>query len=352
MGIATGQITIIDYNDALTLSGFISSNQVKTQMYNPDNGSYTPDWTKSPYLVLTPSLYKIGTTNDIITTSNVVEVKWFEVTSEKETEITATATRTFSGTKNHILTLKSNELAGKTGRDYICRIKYRDTATGLDLYHKMSISFSRVVNGSGIVDAIALCPNGNVFKNEDVSSLTATCDLWRGSATDSSDVTYQWYRQNASIEEDQGAGVGWEKLTNVTGKYTGVTTRELTVYADGIANIGVFKCGIKDTDSASASYNTIFWDVVTFIDNTDPIVLQVVSTGGNVFKNGEGSSTLTAELYQAGTAIDTDGSKYTYTWSKYKNDGSLDTSFKKTGKTISVTGDDVDVKSTFVCVIS
>ena len=60
--VATGQITIIDYNDALTLSGFITSNVVKTQMYNPDNDSYTPNWASSPFLVLTPSLYRIGTT--------------------------------------------------------------------------------------------------------------------------------------------------------------------------------------------------------------------------------------------------------------------------------------------------
>lgn len=44
MSKAQGQFTIIDYNDALTLTGYIGSNLAKTQMYNPDNGSYTPDW--------------------------------------------------------------------------------------------------------------------------------------------------------------------------------------------------------------------------------------------------------------------------------------------------------------------
>lgn len=352
MATATGQITIIDYNDALTLSGFISSNQVKTQMYNPDNGSYAPDWTKSPYLVLTASLFKIGTTKDIITSENVQEVKWFEIVNGEEVQMTATDTRVFGGTKNHVLTLKSNEMAGKTGMDYICRIKYHDDGTNLDLYHKIAISFSRVVNGSGIVDAIALCPNGNVFKNGDVASLTATCDLWRGSVADTSDVSYQWYKQNASITTDFGGGAGWEKLTDTAGKYMGVTTREMTVYPDAFTNLGVFKCGIKDMDSASATYNSCFWDVVTMIDNTDPIALQITSTGGDVFKNGEGSSILKALLYQAGEEIDQNGTKYTYTWSKYKKDGTLDDSFSKTGKSISVTENDVDVKSTFVCTVS
>ena len=40
MSKAQGQFTIIDYNDALTLTGYIGSNLAKTQMYNPDNGSY------------------------------------------------------------------------------------------------------------------------------------------------------------------------------------------------------------------------------------------------------------------------------------------------------------------------
>ena len=107
---ATGQITIIDYNDALTLSGFIGSNLVKTQMSNPDNGSFSPSWAESPYLVLTPSLYKIGSTSDIITDAAVTSVKWYEYVDGKETQITATTDRVFSGTKNHILTIKKNEV--------------------------------------------------------------------------------------------------------------------------------------------------------------------------------------------------------------------------------------------------
>ena len=70
MSKAQGQFTIVDYNDALTLTGYIGSNLAKTQMYNPDNGTYTPDWS-STNLVLTPSLYVIGTTTDQITSASV-----------------------------------------------------------------------------------------------------------------------------------------------------------------------------------------------------------------------------------------------------------------------------------------
>lgn len=356
MAVATGQITIIDYNDALTLTGFISTNKVKTQMYNPDNGSYNPDWAASPYMVLTPSLYKLGSTEDIITSADVTDVKWYEYINGTETQITANTNRTLTGTKSHILTLKTNELASLSAKDYTCKVTYLDPTTQLSLEHKISISFSKVINGSGIVDAIALCPDGNVFKNNDVASLKATCDLWRGSVADTTQVSYQWYMQDSSVTTDEGGGVGWKKLTNTSGKWQGVTTRELTIYPAAFTNIAVFKCGVKDTDSASASYNSTFWDVVTFIDNTDPIAVTILSTGGDVFKNGTGNSTLTAKVYQNGAEIDSDGTAYTYKWSKYKSDGTRDTTWgtsgTKTGKTISVTGSDVDVKSTFVCEIS
>lgn len=39
MSKAQGQFTIIDYNDALTLTGYIGSNLAKSQMFNPDNNN-------------------------------------------------------------------------------------------------------------------------------------------------------------------------------------------------------------------------------------------------------------------------------------------------------------------------
>ena len=346
--IATGQITLIDYNDALTLTGFISSNVVKTQTYNPDNGKFTPDWSTTPFCVLTPSLYKLGTTSDIITDAAVTSVNWYEIIDGVETLITATSTRVFSGSKNQVLTLKTNELSNISAKDYICIITYLDPSTSLSLQTKISISFAKINNGSGVTIAVAVCPNGNVFKNTLTGTLTADCDLLRGSIKDTTNVTYQWYMQDSSVTTDQGAGIGWKKLTNISDMYIGVLTRELTIYANAINDIGVFKCLITDTDSTSTTYNQVFFDTVAIIDNTDPIQVQIQSTGGSVFKNGTGNSTLTARLYQAGTEIDSvTPYKYTYTWKKYLSDGTLDTTFSKTGKSISVTGDDINVKSTF-----
>ena len=103
------------------------------------------------------------------------------------------------------------------------------------------------------------------------------------------------------------------------------------------------------------TYNSTFTDVATFIDNSDPVQVVITSTGGDVFKNGQGSTTLTACVYQAGAEIDTDG-KGTYTWTKYNKDGAVDTSWgtsgKKTGKTLSVSSSDVATKATFMVVVT
>ena len=203
MSKAQGQFTIIDYNDALTLTGYIGSNLAKTQMFNPDNGTYNPDWTKTN-LVLTPSLYVIGTTTDQITSAAVTSVKWYEGNST--TAITSAGNYALSGAKSHILTVKANTMAGLPGVDYRCEITYKDEASGLSITHPLTISFSRVVNGGGIVDLIVTTPSGNVFKNSEVATLTAKAELWRGSAVDTTNVTYKWAIMDASVTETTSTG--------------------------------------------------------------------------------------------------------------------------------------------------
>ena len=348
MSRAQGQFTIIDYNDALTLTGYIGSNHPKTQMYNPDNGSYIPDWASSN-MVLTPQLFVAGSGTDVITDAAVQSVKWYE--DSAAAAITAGASYALSGAKSHILTIKANVLAGLAGRDYRCVVVYRDPTTALDLTYTMSISLSRVVNGGGITDLIVTTPAGNVFKNGSVGSLTAKAELWRGSTVDTTNVSYQWYKQDASITADQGGGTGWRKLSNAANQFAGVTAATLTVYASQVDSYATFKCVAKDTDSASATYNKSFADTASFVDLSDPYQVIISSTGGDVFKNGEGSTTLTARVFQAGAELDSGGA-LSYVWTKYGADGTVDSAWgtggTKTGKTLSVGGADVSVKATFM----
>ena len=65
MAISRGQITIVDLNDAKSLNLYLSVNQPTTQIYNRENSSFVPDYSKTP-LVISPELYISGTSTSVI----------------------------------------------------------------------------------------------------------------------------------------------------------------------------------------------------------------------------------------------------------------------------------------------
>lgn len=356
--VSTGQFTIIDYYDAVSLTGFISANHALTQVYNPDNNTYSPNFAVDN-LILTASLFKAGSGTDIIATNNVKSIKWFDEDAEIVSGTTYGYPAFVSG-QNRKLTVKANVLTGSTSsKTYTCEIVYRDPNTGLDLTYKTSITISRISNSAGVTIPVVMAPTGNIFKNG-TGSLTAKAELWRGSDIDTTSLTYQWYKMDSSVSTNQGGGVGWLKLTSAAsgGGTTGFTTATLTVPASAVAGTAVFKVGIKDTDTNSPTHNQTFWSTISFADQTDPIQVIIESSAGDVFKQGVGSTVLKARLFQNGDEIDVAGTKYTYRWYKRDSAGNLVTGFGgtgvdfKTGKTLDVGSNDVDSKSTFIVEVS
>lgn len=81
MSLATGQITIVDLNDALTLQGYLSSDQPLVQMVDANSAAlqYFPSWATANINVKT-SLYVLGTATDLLASSiptSIVGIKWF-----------------------------------------------------------------------------------------------------------------------------------------------------------------------------------------------------------------------------------------------------------------------------------
>lgn len=231
--------------------------------------------------------------------------------------------------------------------------------TGIPLDEQIIPIVSDGATGADAVFVSTTHAQGNLFKNDNVSTLTVTADLYKGGVIQTSGVTYEWFGQKATIVTDQGAGLGWEKLTTanqasygVTGSVTGAT---MTVTADGVVNIAVFK--VKATFASRA-----YMDSAIFYDSSDPVMVDIVSSKGNLFKNGSVSTELVCKLFQNGAEIDprvasaTVGYKYTYTWSKYNLSGNLDPTFggtgTKVGKFITISDADVDQKATFKVDIS
>ena len=357
--VSMGQYTIVDYNDAVTLTGFVGANKPTTQQFNPDNGSYAPSWATDPYMVLTPSLFIMGKASDIITNAAIQSIKWYDADAPTVELVTGGSyvIPAFASGSNRPLTINTNILIGAiTSKDFICEIVYKDPTSLLNLTYKNSITLSKVTNGGGLVNAVVTTPGGYIFKNDTSATLTAEAALWRGGLTDTSLVEYRWYIDKPGATTDGIGGAGWEYIT--TGNLYGITgfatnSATLTIPSSAVLNIKSFKVVIKDTDAASVTKNQYFHAPFLFVDQTDPIQIYFDSSAGSVFKNGVGSTNLKAVLFRNGVIIDVAGTVYTYKWSKKDKNGTLDTSWGTSGykttaaNVLPIDNTEVDAKATF-----
>lgn len=192
-------------------------------------------------------------------------------------------------------------------------------------------------NGANAVTAVCWTPNGNTIRNAS-GNVTAECDVYVGGTKQASGVTYLWA---------QLINGTW---TNLTSSVTGYNGQTLTITPSLVTGTSSFRC--------AATYSgTIYYDVVSISDLTDPIVLTITSDTGTVFKNGQGTKNLTCHVYQNGTEIDTAGNAYQYRWFLTDANGNAETPSAwvdsgqtyKSGKTIAVTNDLVTNLATLQC---
>ena len=209
--VARGQVTIIDQNDAVSLQAFVGSNQALTQIYNNDNNTYAPAWTASPYLVLTPALFVSGkgTVDQITSVGNAATLtpgiksgsaKWYKngtaITSGQDGCTIAAAASKYA------LTVNTNHMSISSPQvRYTFEAVYID-ANGLEIAFRTEIQFTQHQSAGATICAIAYAPDGVVFKNDELASLKAHCDMWRGATIDTTNVTYCWGIKDSSVFAD------------------------------------------------------------------------------------------------------------------------------------------------------
>lgn len=206
--VARGQVTIIDQSDAISLQAFIGSSQPLTQVYNKDTSTYIPSWVSSPYLVLTPALFVSGkgAVDQITSVGNAATLtpgiksgsaKWYKngtlITSGQDSCTVGAASAKYA------LTVKANHMAVAAPQvRYAFEAIYID-ANGLEIAFRSEIQFTQHLSAGATITAVAYAPDGVVFKNDEVPTLRAHCDLWRGAAIDSTDVAYVWGIKDSSV---------------------------------------------------------------------------------------------------------------------------------------------------------
>ena len=337
MAISRGQITIVDLNDAKSLNLYLSANQPTTQIFNRENSSYVPNYSTTPFLVISPELYVSGTSTNVINNIKTTPI-W---TINGSTNL-ATYGATAATAAPYALTIKNN-MTTTPQMKVECEVIYVDPVTLVETKSKSVMTFTKTENAGQLIVAISYAPNGTIFK-QGVTSLKAHCDLWRGSTIDNTNVAYQWFKLS-----DTGT---WTKLDATTNYgITDYTTNEITIPSSAVLNFETFKCEITDTDSASGTSNTTVSDIISFADLTDPYQIQLVSPAGDKIVNGQGKIDITAEVWQSGEKL-SDVSKFEFTWKKFDKDGKLDTNWvpnvSGAGQIITVSASDISIKATFI----
>src|SRR5690554_6871659 len=98
-------------------------------------------------------------------------------------------------------------------------------------------------------------------------------------------------------------------------------------------------------EEVDAIWNQIRNEIRRRIDRI--AIVSINSSAGNVFKNAQGETELTARTFVTGTERDEDGTLYDYQWMRFDKDGNHDTDFYAEGKTITVKASDIDEKATY-----
>lgn len=411
--IMNGQVTILDQLDTTAISATMESNKSLTQLYNTEDNKLNPDWSISPYLVLTPGLWA-GDTEDNLLISQKDHIKDFKWT-KNGLLIENSATHVIG--EDFTLTIKTNELTLNPNIRYAISGVYIDPLTEGETPFYASLSFVRVETSGVTIQAIMTYPLGSIFKNDDISYLKAHCDMWRGSYIDNTDVSYKWFIEkpgvfppkNTTAEAKSGSNVltltntigmvrgseirlfgstyrvasvnsdtqialqseltndvpigtnivnpyydsdggeGWALITNENtfGGISGYTTNEITIPEGAVVNYATFKCVIRDLDSKSITYNDTVYATASFLDQQDPLQIFFDTPEGTIFKNSQGTITITAEVWRNGEELDLDGSRWIYDWIQYDQNGLVVPTFNRINKTIMIVPDDVYQKSNF-----
>ena len=199
----------------------------------------------------------------------------------------------------------------------------------------LTINWSKVntgATGSAGQNAVVfsiVAPEGTVFSNGE-GSLTLEAKGYNGASIIQSGVTYAWSRYTSGE---------WQTIA-------GGTSKTLTVEGATVQSMASFKCQMTYNNKA-------YEDYVTLIDKTDNYQVEIISSGGDVFKNTVGTTQLLCVVYQNGQMVDEDGTQFTYLWGRFGANGEmLDDGYFATGKIIEVNGDHVDGKTTFICEVT
>lgn len=375
--ISQGQRTIVDFNDAASIKGGYTPRKGLTQIKTwtgPDASSLGttsfagtptvsgtfPALTITPHANnqgITPYLKIAGNTTDLLSLAaagaGIDDVKWTILDSSispkleyQWTKATNKWQKSINGAAYADLTLFYQD-AGccwldprppftmTIMADIVQETKpltiwfecsYTDPTTGLKQEERVIVSIQMVVNSASTPYLSIFPPDGEMIRNGTPASVRLIAEFYRNGSKDTTwtTATCEWFVFDSTHATDDGAGAYWDKLVHTAG------VTEISV-VDGVTGIGTGGNQLKVFDSAVVGTETYKCKLVengitnyaicTIADLTDAILCAVASSGGDVLRNGLGSSVLTAGLSNGVGQIDGGGTAYAYAWQALDQSG-------------------------------
>jgi len=318
--VSTGQITIVDNNDARPITAYITANGQTQQIYTKDDTTETfvPNWASSP-LTLTAAIYVGGTTTatNVINSASLTNKTWSNVLG---TPI-ATAVTTFTVSSNTTLT------EAIPTKIYYFEADYTDPVTSLVSHVIAQITLSLVRTGTNATYVIirgqtAFQESNTTTKN----SVELSADLFRGSTVDDIGTTYKWFISPFGASDQLDANhplvtagsisfkttAGGAATNPADGTYADVKT--IVIKETAVSDIGFFKVEAKSADLATyAAYVTVY-------DVSDPYDLKLISTSGDKLQNGVGTTNVFPFIYEGSSQL-TDTTGWTFDYEFYDATG-------------------------------
>ena len=145
---AYSSVSVVDLTDVGVINLYCTSNHPTSVIYDPNQGTYTPDWSVNN-LTITPVISYNGT--NVSTDSQDVVVTF----TRREGSSPATALGTGETVTNGVLTVNANKLSTIVSGllTYICSVTYTDPESNVPITAQSTMTFTKISGGANIRSA-------------------------------------------------------------------------------------------------------------------------------------------------------------------------------------------------------
>lgn len=243
--ISYGSITIVDITDVGQFSVYPRADASKTQIYNPDQNSYTPNWDTSAggtKVSISPAAFYAGKA-----VSSGVTYTWQRRNGGGAASTLITGESVVNGT----LEITRNVLANATGGllTYVCTAHY--TVDGITLQAVGEIDFSLISQGSAA--KVAKIVGDNIFKINSSGNYVNSSIVLNATVNNTSISAWKYYAPTNDNADSDGYVV---YPNSGTATYLTVNTSDTPVVAARNGN-GSIRIKLLTTDSDTYDIFTI-----------------------------------------------------------------------------------------------